>query len=135
MTGFALGPAGAGRLGITAGFERSPHTPGPALRRRMTAAAGPAGGSCSEPLRAEIEPGCAGDGCAADALDTYIPGCCTVRVSRALPANVLDAEGKVRSTGAVRVADTFNAVAVLFVADLAGVAVDHIDIVPFGPRL
>jgi hypothetical protein len=125
MARFALRPAGAGRLGSTTEFEGS-HTPGPALRRRMTAAAGAAGGIPSKPLRAQIAPGNASGRRAAGALDAHISSCRAVRVLRALPTDVPNAEGKARTTGAVRVADTLNATAVLVIADLAGVAVDLI---------
>ena len=100
----------------------------------MTAAVPRADGIRAEPLGAQIAPGQAGDGGAAGALDAHIPSCRAVRVPRALPADVLDAERKARSPGAVRVADTLNATAVLVIANLAGGAVDLIAACAAGAR-
>src|SRR5688500_3418237 len=85
MALFTLGPARAGRLGIAPGFERSPHTPGLGIRRRMTPAVPRAGGIGAEPLGAQIAFGQAGGGGAAGVLHADLP-CSAVRVAETLYA-------------------------------------------------
>lgn len=87
MALFAFGPAGAGRLGITPGLERSPHAPGFGIRRRMAPATGvaPTGGRGPEPLSAQIRTGRADGGGAASVLHADL-SCCAVRVAETLNA-------------------------------------------------
>lgn len=117
MAGFALGPARAGRLGITPGFERT-HTSGPAVRCRMAAAAIPTHRIRPEPLCTQIASGRAGGWGAADVLDAQVSHRWAVRIPRALPAHILDADRTARIPGAVRILKALKALALL-VAHLA----------------
>lgn len=115
MASLALGATGAGRLGITTGFEPK-YTPGLIVRCGVTPTVPPADGVRAEPLTAQVTPGRADGGRAAGVLDAHLPGRRAVPVPRALPADTLDADPllrRLRRPRTVGVAGTLNTGTVL----------------------